>query len=894
MKIEKLHLDEFRQTGIDEDLKRPKERQKELLADARYLANSAFPRLLKGEGWGNWTMRDVEQYFAAIVNTLREKNGLALKPPKRGDSGYSSSYWRLYRRCERKGLIKVPPPEKVEKAEKVLYALTEDNKIADVFADAPKFAFKSEKGIRYLRNDLEPPLADQLLKVCKKLGVNRVVAGNFGARAKELFKDAGIVMERMEPGSEIAKSGPYAVLGIVIDPESRKTLLIHRVNKPQVWSPPGGYLNPGKPPRAQVLQEVKEETHCDAKVEGKIGLIHDNRGQIDIYALRFLKGKPKKNFEADDIKWFDIDNLPDNISPPKKFFDKAVEVMKIEKQRGLGEKKIKELFNQLPESFVLIPDGLSLTGSAIYSQDRDPNDIDIISRVHLPSGAYLKLERALKELIDKNVQFIEDPQGANWDMLPLYDIVAVKKPEFRIQYVNDPKEFRDQFYKEAPIKTGKNIELFHPIAHYKAKGEFYEGEEDQLWRNVVKPALEKKGLILIQPKGDGQRLHVHWSKSENKFLVMREDGKDRSHVFPGLDEALKKLNCDSCILDCEVLQLEDGFNSAPIQRWNETWMVTGNERPAEAKVRFVIHDLMMLDGKNLTDQPYIDRLAELKRILPQRITKGDYQIERFATKVLRSGATFNDLKRVLRWATSSKEAQRVHSEGAMIKINPFYYDPDKSDTFKWKVQIELDEVVIGFRKIPAPKPEGEHWTSEEAMRHLPERLKKSRTYILRTALRDKDTGYLLPLEAQHKLSESDLKLRWNENKQIWEGTDDPKLWTMFKPFKDRGPGEYAFGNSYNLEVDPGDLKPGVIVTMAPMQLRPFKDKEGKWHLTSQHPIAKNLKPAGSPVGTVQDALVAHGMDPSKYSPWAVSTVKMLKKMGLKELIGKSFKVLRRI
>jgi len=177
---------------------------------------------------------------------------------------------------------------------------------------------------------------------------------------------------------------------------------------------------------------------------------------------------------------------------------------------------------------------------------------------------------------------------------------------------------------------------------------------------------------------------------------------------------------------------------------------------------------------------------------------------------------------------------------------------------------------------------------------LPEQLKKSRTYILRTALRDKDTGYLLPLEAQHKLSESDLKLRWNEDKQTWEGTDDPKLWTMFKPFKDRGPGEWAFGNSYNLEVDPGDLKPGVIVTMAPMQLRPFKDKEGKWHLTSQHPIAKNLKPAGSPIGTVQDALVAHGMDPSKYSPWAVSTIKMVRKMGLKELIGKSFKVLRRI
>ena len=617
MKIEKLHLDEFRQTGIDEDLKHPQERQKELLADARYLANSAFPRLLKGEKWGNWKLHDVERYFAAIINTLREKNGLALEPPKRGEPGYSSSYWRLYRRCERKGLIKVPPPEKVKKAERILYALTEDNKIADVFADAPKFAFKGEKGIRYLRNDLEPPLADQLLKVCKKLGVNRVVAGNFGARAKELFKDAGIAMERMEPGSKIAKSGPYAVLGIVIDPESRKTLLIHRVNEPRVWSPPGGYLDPNRPPHAQALQELKEETHCDAKVKGKIGSICDNRGQIDIYALRFLKGEPKKNFEVDDIKWFDIDNLPDDISPPKKFFDKAAKAIKIEKQRGLGEEKIKEVFNQLPESFVLIPDGLSLTGSALYSQDRDPNDIDIISRVHLPSGAYLKLERALRELVDKNVQFIEDPQGANWDMLPLYDIVAVKKPEFRIQHVNDPKEFRDQFYKEAPIKTGKNIKLFHPIAHYKAKGEFYQGEEEQLWRHAIKPASEAGRPVYVQSKGDGVRLHIHWSKPKHEYRVFREDGRDRSVAFPDLDKALEKLNCIDCILDAEVFELENGFDSKPKQRWYFAWFASGKGRPENAsKVRIAVHDIMYLNSKNLTDLPYLDRLAKLKEVLP--------------------------------------------------------------------------------------------------------------------------------------------------------------------------------------------------------------------------------------------------------------------------------------
>ena len=923
-KIEKLHLEEFKQNGVDYDLEHPKARQKELIADAYYLGNSAFPRLLAGKKWGDWTLNDIENYFATIINTLRKENRLALVPPKRGDPGYSSSYWRLYRRCDRKGLIKVPPPktskeekewkkehEKIMKAGTTLYAVTEDNKIADVFADAPKFALETDSGLSYFANDLQPPLAEALLKICQKLGVNKVVAGQFGERAKQLFSDAGIAMETRPAGEPIQKAGdmtpqdvhidaplskecPYAVLGIIIDPEKQRTLLIHRVNKPRVWSPPGGYLDSDKPPQEQVIQEAKEETNCKVKVLKKIGTLIDARGHVGIYVTKYESGEPKKDFEADDIKWFDLNNLPQDISPDEHFFKEAAEIVGV-KKAGLGEERLKEIFDKLPQSFVLVPDGLALTGSALYAQNREPNDIDILSRVHLPAGGYLKLQRALEKLVNKTVQFSEDPQGPDWDFAPLYDIVAIKKPEFKIQSVDEPKEFKDEFYKVTPVKTAKAIKLFRPIAHYKARGEFYQGEEDGLWRHVVKPALEKGRLAFLQSKGDGQRLHVHWDKREGKFAVMREDGGDRSIVFPNLDKALSKLQCDSCILDCEVLQLEDGFHSNPVQRWLTAWMASGGERPPEAThIRFAVHDIMLLDGKNLASMPYLDRLAELKRILPRRVTGAGYQFERFATKVLKPGASFKDLQKVLRWAISSKDAQRVHSEGAMIKVAPFYYNPDTADTWKYKVQIEIDLAIIGYRKIPKGKPAGVHWTAAEARANLEKQLAASNTYILRIALKDKETGYLLPIEAQHKLTSSDLHLRWNEAKQTWEGTDDPSLWTMFRPFKDRKPGQYAFGNSYNLEIDKNELKPGVIITMAPMQIRPFKGDDGKWHITFQHPISKNTETPDNPIGTVQDALIAHGLDPSKYRPLAVSSVKVLRHYSPAELIGKSFKVIRRI
>jgi len=122
--IEKLHLEEFRSEGIDYDLAHPEERWRQLIADLRYLGNSAYPRLKRGERWGEWTLDDVYRYFAKIVDTLRSVY-FPLIPPfdedlykaytgKDPKKAKESSFWQCYKEAEK--YMKSKPPSTLEEA----------------------------------------------------------------------------------------------------------------------------------------------------------------------------------------------------------------------------------------------------------------------------------------------------------------------------------------------------------------------------------------------------------------------------------------------------------------------------------------------------------------------------------------------------------------------------------------------------------------------------------------------------------------------------------------------------------------------------------------------------------------------------------------------------------
>jgi len=116
VRITELHLEQFKKEGVDYDIKHAKTRWRELLADLRFLGNSGYPRLVKGEKWSNWDMDSLLSYFGAIVDALRSVY-FPFIPPSKDDPRYNTSYWKAYRKAEEKGYIKSKPPKPEEISE---------------------------------------------------------------------------------------------------------------------------------------------------------------------------------------------------------------------------------------------------------------------------------------------------------------------------------------------------------------------------------------------------------------------------------------------------------------------------------------------------------------------------------------------------------------------------------------------------------------------------------------------------------------------------------------------------------------------------------------------------------------------------------------------------------
>ena len=517
------------------------------------------------------------------------------------------------------------------------------------------------------------------------------------------------------------------------------------------------------------------------------------------------------------------------------------------KRAEILKSDLAELHASLPSSFLVCPEWASLTGSLVYGQ-HPPRDIDVILKLSAPSGSLLKLQRALQERIALPVQFSLDAAGPTWDYVPLYDLVAVKRP-FELVRVNESLETRARLYKAMVESDPKELRPDRPFVHYGVAGEFYIPHELELaWEKWARRQVERGVQVAIQPKFDGIRLLI--GKRGRKLWVWTERGRDVSGNFPGLAKALAKLG-NSLMLDCEFVEFESGEFERQVSRTQMTWMATAKAPKEDAKIKIFVHDIMYLNGENLTDLPYFERFRILAQLIKKPILAGNYLVELAETYFVSSFAEFKSaIEEVSRWKPGRS------TEGAMLKAADFRYVPQEARglVVKLKNRIEIDCLILGYRRMPKPKPPNVKWTEEEAKSNLG----WTDTYIFRVALRDEASGKYVPIEAKKKLTERDLRFTWNEEKGTWEGTDDPSIWTMFWDLPHRGPGEYAYGNSYAVKTDMKP-KPGMVLTVAPMEMTYFEDEDGL-HVTWQHPIPVGLKERGSPVSTVQAAFAAHRKD----------------------------------
>lgn len=107
-------------------------------------------------------------------------------------------------------------------------------------------------------------------------------------------------------------------------------VLLQRRSDDGLWGNPGGSMELGETIYETIIREIKEETNLDIKEKDlKIFAIYSGEEQHHIYPnndeVYFVNiifetnnysNKLKKDSESIELKFFDIDNLPNNITKP--------------------------------------------------------------------------------------------------------------------------------------------------------------------------------------------------------------------------------------------------------------------------------------------------------------------------------------------------------------------------------------------------------------------------------------------------------------------------------------------------------------------------------------------------------------------------------------------------
>ena len=106
--------------------------------------------------------------------------------------------------------------------------------------------------------------------------------------------------------------------------KDNKILLTHENNG--TWALPGGWCDVLETIKTNTIKEAKEETGLDVETIKIIALQDRNKHNKPVYAYGVCKvfvlcnvfgGKFEKNIETTEIKYFSLDEIPDNLAEEK-------------------------------------------------------------------------------------------------------------------------------------------------------------------------------------------------------------------------------------------------------------------------------------------------------------------------------------------------------------------------------------------------------------------------------------------------------------------------------------------------------------------------------------------------------------------------------------------------
>ena len=120
--------------------------------------------------------------------------------------------------------------------------------------------------------------------------------------------------------SRLTGAGDIQGVRIILVQERRVVLVSHWY-APWAWTLPGGGVDRGETPEQAAIREAREETGFEVKtIAGEIGTYIGSMGKRDkvkVFYTGDFEGSLalRPNIEIMARSWFDIDNLPEEISP---------------------------------------------------------------------------------------------------------------------------------------------------------------------------------------------------------------------------------------------------------------------------------------------------------------------------------------------------------------------------------------------------------------------------------------------------------------------------------------------------------------------------------------------------------------------------------------------------
>ena len=153
--------------------------------------------------------------------------------------------------------------------------------------------------------------------------------------------------------------------------------------------------------------------------------------------------------------------------------------------------------------------------------------------------------------------------------------------------------------------------------------------------------------VRAEYKIDGSRLQVHrWG---TQTWIFSRRGVEKSKTLPEIVEIAQKLNAQSCIVDGEVLAVDQEGKPLPFQVMLERTVpreLTPEElveRMAKVRVTYKAFDILFLNGRELTSLPLSERRKYLLEVVPpEYLAEGvecqnEVELMRFYDEALKKG-----------------------------------------------------------------------------------------------------------------------------------------------------------------------------------------------------------------------------------------------------------------